>query len=179
MKHLLFCSALCATFVACSWFHGETISPTFKYANREMLDSLEVYKSYFYPHEIGDSIVFLREDSTTDIYYVDKTHTGPWISYDKNVDTMIMSAGIHIYLQHDEEYIRSGITIERSGLISKRIFVYNNMETWNGVVPDFPIEKDDVVATGFLNDSKSVFRRNTGIVHVQDDKRHTWTTILP
>ncbi len=178
MKHLLFDLVLCMTLMSCSWFHGETLPALYIYTNQQMLDSLEVYKSYFYPHEIGDSIVFLREDSTIDVYFVDK-ETRSWVSYYNDTDTTIMSAGIQIYLQQNEQNICVYMLIERSGEITRDVSVYNKLETWEGNILDFQTKEDDIIATNAYHDSWCVLRRNVGIVYVQDDKRHTWTTILP
>ncbi len=178
MKHFLFCLALCTTFAACSWFHAESVPALHKYTNQQLLDSLEMYKSYFYPHEKGDSIVFLREDSTIDVYFVDNG-TKSWITYYNDTDTTIMSTGIQMYLQQDEQYIHVFMLIERSGKTTRDVFIRNKMKNWEGKMSDFQTKEDDIVVTNAFNDSWGVLRRNVGIVYVQDDKRHTWTTILP
>lgn len=178
MRHLVFCIGLCITLSACSWFHAESVQALHKYTNQQLLDSLEVYKSYFYPHEIGDSIVFLREDSTIDVYFVDNgTRSG--ISYYNSTDTTIMSTGIQIYLQQNEQYIHVFMLIERSGEITRDVSIHNKLKTWEGNILDFQTKEDDIIATNAYHDYWCVLRRNVGIVYVQDDKRHTWTTILP
>ncbi len=143
-----------------------------------MLDSLEVYKSYFYPHEMGDSIVFLREDSTIDVYFVDNG-TKSWIYYDHGTDTTIMSTGIQIYLQNNKQHIHVYMLIDRYGKITRDVSIYNKLKTWEGYISDFPTKEDDIIATNAFDGSMCVLRRNVGIVYVQDDKRHTWTTIIP
>ncbi len=69
--------------------------------------------------------------------------------------------------------------IDRYGKITRDVSIYNKLKTWEGYISDFPTREDDIIATNAFDGSVCVLRRNVGIVYVQDDKRHTWTTVIP
>lgn len=179
MKHFLIYIGsiiLCATLTACK--HRYVIELTEQYSNQEIINIIADYKPYFSVYEVGDSVVFMREDSTIDVYYVsDRTEC-----WRQDKDTTIMSMGIDIYLQQNKRYIHTQLTVDRYGGLNTFAHIYNELDATDRIPQDWIArEKDDIIIynNAYDKDLRCVLRRNVGLVYVQDGKHHTWTTILP
>lgn len=182
MKNLVLCFALCAFLAGCQYPFQHTVMVEID-CDQDILDSLDKYSHYYGLYEIGDTISFLREDSTIEVYYVEEG-TCLWKDSNNSPIGSIQSAGFDIMLRptdksvHQSTYIMSYVTIECPQSSKNRVHISNKLTVGENPLPEFLVEEGDIVATSNWHDFRCVLRRDVGIVYVQDDKNHSWTTIL-